>query len=129
MLKWSRECAGGEHCNVTYDCVYEGVRLGTWLNTQRQRFRGGTTKNLPLTPWQTEQMQAMIDAGKLWVHAPDDVWEKKYERPLNVIDPDTPSKVLCTTRIRGLVKGATEVDVGSLSEAEALDLLTATAGG
>ena len=47
---------------------------------------------------------------------------------LNVIDPDTPSKLLITTRIRGLVKGAAEVDVGSLSESEALDLLAATAG-
>ena len=45
-----------------------------------------------------------------------------------MIDPDTPSKLLVTTRIRGLVKGAAEVDVGSLSEAEALDLLVATAG-
>lgn len=58
----------------------------------------------------------------------DDVWESKYEKPLNVIDPDTPSKLLVTTRIRGLVKGAAEVDVGSLSESEALDLLAATAG-
>lgn len=49
-------------------------------------------------------------------------------KPLNVIDPDTPSKLLVTTRIRGLVKGGAEVDVGSLSEAEALDLLTAAAG-
>ena len=45
-----------------------------------------------------------------------------------MIDPDTSSKLLITTRIRGLVKGAAEVDVGSLSEAEALDLLMATAG-
>ena len=45
-----------------------------------------------------------------------------------MIDPDTPSKLLVTTRIRGLVKGAAEVDVGTLSEGEALELLAATAG-
>ena len=45
-----------------------------------------------------------------------------------MIDPDTPSKLLVTSRIRGLVKGAAEIDVGSLSEVEALDLLVATAG-
>ena len=45
-----------------------------------------------------------------------------------MIDPDTPSKLLVTTRIRGLVEGAAEVSIGSLSEAEALDLLAATAG-
>lgn len=78
VLKWGEERANGEHFNVPYDYKDGDERVGVWLNTQRQRFRGGTTKNLPLTPWQTEQMQAMIDAGKLWVHAPDDVWEKKF---------------------------------------------------
>ena len=35
----------------------------------------------------------------------DDVWDAKYERLLNVIDQDTPSKLMITTRIRGLIKG------------------------
>ena len=78
VLKWGEEKANGEHFNVPYDYADGGERVGVWLNTQRQRFRGGTTKNTELTPWQREQMQAMIDAGKLWVHAPDDVWEKKF---------------------------------------------------
>lgn len=79
VLKWGEEHADGAHCNVPFDREYGGERLGTWLNTQRQRFRGGTTKNTPLTPWQREQMQAQIDQGKLWVHhAPDEVWEKKF---------------------------------------------------
>ena len=58
----------------------------------------------------------------------DDVWEAKHERPLNLIDQDTASKLLVTSRIRGIVKGAAEVDVGTLSDKEALDLLCATAG-
>ena len=79
MLKWSRECAGGKHCNVTYDCVYEGVRLGTWLNTQRQRYRGDTTKNHPLSADERQKLQTLIDDGKLWVKQPPDAWETKFE--------------------------------------------------
>ena len=59
----------------------------------------------------------------------DDVWDVRHERPLNIIDDqDTASKLLVTTRIRGIVKGAYEVDVGTLSDKEALDLLCTTAG-
>ena len=58
----------------------------------------------------------------------DDVWDAKHEKPLNIIDQDTASKLLVTTRIRGIVKGAAEVDVGTLSDKEALELLCATAG-
>ena len=79
MHKWSREGAGGKHCNVTYDCVYEGVRLGTWLNTQRQRYRGDTTKNHPLSADERQKLQTLIDEGKLWVKQPPDAWETKFE--------------------------------------------------
>ena len=58
----------------------------------------------------------------------DDVWETRHEKPLHVIDQDNASKLLVTTRIRGIVKGASEVDVGTLSDREALELLCATAG-
>ena len=55
-------------------------------------------------------------------------WEAKFERALNVIDPDTSSKLMVTTRIRGLIKGGCEVAVGTLSQRDALQLLAATAG-
>jgi len=79
LLKWSRERAGGAHCNVNYDCVYEGERLGTWLNTQRQRYRGDTTKNHPLKEDERQKLQTLIDEGKLWVKQPPDAWETKFE--------------------------------------------------
>ena len=57
----------------------------------------------------------------------DDVWDPKHEKPLNCIDPDNVSRLLVTTRIRGLLKNASEVDVGLLSAGEALKLLMAAA--
>ena len=54
-------------------------------------------------------------------------WEAKFERALNVIDPHTSSKLMVTTRIRGLIKGGSEVAVGTLSQRDALKLLAATA--
>ena len=44
-----------------------------------------------------------------------------------MIDPDTSSKLMVTTRIRGLIKGGSEVAIGILSQREALKLLAATA--
>ena len=57
----------------------------------------------------------------------DDVWDPKHEKPLNCIDFDTASRLLVTTRIRGLLKNAAEVDVGVLSQEEALKLLLTSA--
>ena len=44
-----------------------------------------------------------------------------------MIDPDTSSKLMVTTRIRGLIKGGSELAIGTLSQADALKLLAATA--
>ena len=76
-----------------------------------------------------EVLQALRDAakGQVVLLVLDDVWDPKHEKPLNCIDPDNTSRLLITTRIRGLLKKATEVDVGVLSSAEALKLLLASA--
>ena len=44
-----------------------------------------------------------------------------------MIDPDTSSKLMVTTRSRGLIKGGSEVAIGTLSRRDALKLLAATA--
>ena len=44
-----------------------------------------------------------------------------------MIDLDTSSKLMVTTRIRGLIKGGSEVAIGTLSQVDALKLLAATA--
>ena len=41
----------------------------------------------------------------------DDVWDPKHEKPLNCIDNDNASRLLVTTRIRGLLKNSAELDL------------------
>ena len=49
----------------------------------------------------------------------DDMWDPRYERELNCLDldgdQDNGSRLFITTRIRKLIKGSIEVDVGGES--------------
>ena len=76
-----------------------------------------------------EAFKAIRDAAKgcKLLLVLDDVWDPKHEKPLNCIDLDNMSRLLVTTRIRGLLKNTTEVDVGVLGKEEALKLLLAYA--
>ena len=58
----------------------------------------------------------------------DDVWDSAHERLLNCIDVKTMSKVLVTTRVRGLLEDCEEIALGLLSLDEAVDLLLRTGG-
>ena len=55
------------------------------------------------------------------------MWDPKHEKPLNIIDQNNLSKMLVTTRIRGLLRQAEEVDIGVLSRDQSLELLISTA--
>ena len=57
---------------------------------------------------------------------PPQVWDKNHERQLNCIDPDSQSKLILTTRIRGLVKGCEEISLSLLAPGESVDLLLRT---
>ena len=57
----------------------------------------------------------------------DDVWDPKFERLLNCIDPDNASRLLVTTRIRSLLKNSHEVALGLLNQEDALELLLSSA--
>ena len=57
----------------------------------------------------------------------DDVWDPNHEKALNFIDPTNDSKLLVTTRIRGLMKNSTEVEMGVLPQDDALKLLLTSA--
>ena len=54
------------------------------------------------------------------------MWDRVHEKQLNCIDPDSPSKALITTRIRGLLQGCNEVSLGLLGADESADLLIRT---
>ena len=47
---------------------------------------------------------------------------------LNIIDRETTSKVLVSSRISGLIKGSTEVKLALMTTAESVDLLAHGAG-
>ena len=55
------------------------------------------------------------------------MWEIKHEQTFACVDPDSVSKLLITTRIRGLVQGCEEVSLNLLSPGESVDLLLRTA--
>jgi hypothetical protein len=61
--------------------------------------------------------------GKHWLVVLDDVWDKVHEKVLNCVDQDSASRLLVTTRIRGLLQGCDEVSLNLLSPSESIDLL------
>ena len=78
---------------------------------------------------QTEVLQVLRKAaeGVNMLLVLDDVWESKHEKPFTCLDPDNSSRLLVTTRIRGLMQNSTEVEMGVLDQPEALKLLLTTA--
>ena len=58
----------------------------------------------------------------------DDVWDPLHEKPLNCIDADNESsRLLVTTRIRGLLKNSNDIELGVLPQGEAFKLLLSSA--
>ena len=61
-----------------------------------------------------EKKQALQQAmaGKRILLCLDDLWEEQPEAELNFVDIDAGSKVLISTRMKGLLAGAHAVEVG-----------------
>jgi hypothetical protein len=57
-----------------------------------------------------------------------DLWEAKHEHLLNFVDEAAGGKVLISSRVRGVLEGATVVAIGLPSEREAVGMLMAAAG-
>jgi tetratricopeptide (TPR) repeat protein len=76
---------------------------------------------------QLKELQAAC-VGKRFFIVIDDAWDKTHERQLNCIDPVSTSKVLVTTRIRGLVQGCDLLALGLLEPDGAAELLLRTGG-
>jgi hypothetical protein len=55
------------------------------------------------------------------------VYDTTHDKALNCINLDNASRLLFTTRIQGLLKYSAEVDVGVLSQTEALELILLSA--
>ena len=57
-----------------------------------------------------------------------DVWDSSHEVALNHVDVAAQSRILVTTRIKGLLAGAAQVELGLPSKPEALGILLTAAG-
>jgi hypothetical protein len=64
--------------------------------------------------------------GKRWLVVLDDVWDRAHEKLLNCVDDKSPSKLLVTTRIRGLLAGCDELSLNLMTPQESVDLLLRT---
>jgi hypothetical protein len=58
----------------------------------------------------------------------DDLWEEEHETELNFVDVSQGSKVLISTRVKGLLGGGHRVEVGLPSAADSARMLLAAAG-
>ncbi|KAL1507035.1 hypothetical protein AB1Y20_007897 [Prymnesium parvum] len=83
-------------------------------------------KQLPPEAISEDQLdRALRDAtrGRAVLLVLDDVWHSAVAKALCVVDPLTHSAVLLTTRVKGVLKEAVEVEVGVMDEDEAVLLL------
>lgn len=62
--------------------------------------------------------------GRTFLVVLDDVWNLDVEKKMSFIDENTPSRMLISTRIRGLIKSAKEVQISLLTNSEAIQMLT-----
>ena len=97
------------------------------LEMQRTLFHQLTRDTMPqkdgaTVASQLEELQEAC-AGKNFLICLDDVWDRDHEKQLNCIDPDSPSRLLVTTRIRGLLQGCQEVSLNLMDAGESVDLL------
>jgi hypothetical protein len=90
---------------------------------------GGTFDGDPTPESKLEHLQQAM-AGKKLLLVLDDLWEAQHEKLLNFIDDTTGggSKVLVSSRVRGVLEGADIVDVGLPTEDEAVEMLLSVAG-
>ena len=88
-------------------------------------------KNLDVGFTSEEVQEALRDAakGKTIIIVLDDVWTKNFFQPFSrVLDDSTTSCLVVTTRVKGLVPGASEFELGLLSPDDSVSLLLECAG-
>ena len=67
-------------------------------------------------------------AGKRILLTLDDLWEEEHETELNFVDVGAGSKVLISTRVKGLLSGGHQVEVGLPSPSDSARMLLSAAG-
>lgn len=123
-----------EACRSSYDKIL-WVPLGQHPNMDRAQDMmlqqlNGTRFDDEMTADQKKQDLKIAMAGQSVLLVLDDAWEPEHIAMLDVIDDMTRSKVLLSSRVRGLLLERTDdiVDVGLPTEDEAVSMLLSTAG-
>ena len=89
-----------------------------------------TGKELSADLSSEEKKQALQQAmsGKRVLLCLDDLWEEEHESALNLVDVSAGSKVLISTRMKALLAGGHQVEVGLPSPSDSVRMLLAAAG-
>ena len=93
-----------------------------YLQLTDQKFEDKTT------PTEKQVLLKKAMAGMKLLLVLDDLWEIKHEQQLNFIDDTTESKVLISSRVRGVLQGVEIVDIGLPTEDEAVQMLLSVVG-
>lgn len=93
-----------------------------YLQLTDQKFDAETT------PTEKHVLLKKAMAGMKLLLVLDDLWEVEHEQQLNFIDDTTESKVLISSRVRGVLQGVEIVDIGLPTEGEAIQMLLSVAG-
>ena len=84
-----------------------------------------TGKELSAELSSEEKKEALLQAmkGKRVLLCLDDLWEAEHEHELNFVDVSAGSKVLISTRMKALLEGGHEVEVGLPSPSDSAQML------
>ena len=88
----------------------------------------GAEVNRDLSEDEVRQSLKQAFAGKKVLLVCDDVWEDAHAKQVCFLDDTTPSKVLKSSRVRGVLEGGTIVDLKLPSDADAVQMLLNEAG-
>ena len=75
------------------------------------------------TPEERKELLRRGFVGKCVLLCLDDCWESEHEEFFNFLDATTTSRVMISTRVRGILSDAAAVEVGVPSEEEAINIL------
>ena len=78
-------------------------------------------------PEQAKELITVAMRDRCMLLVLDDCWEESHEKVMNFIDTSSSSKVLITTRIKGL-GGASQLELGLPSQEDSVQMLLSSAG-
>ena len=116
-----------DSCRSKFDLIL-WIPLGQDANVQNcqdlllTQFSGGHFDDDVTSEKRKEELKQLIASKKVLLVL-DDLWEAEHLQSLDVVDDTTESKVLISSRVRGVLEGAEIVDIGLPSDDDAVAML------